>query len=604
MEILRNLTVRAAAGDATEKRDPASEQQGEFATLQGRGAIASSLHNPPATEADKAIGLKTATINSGAPAADLEHSVTVGRRGPILLQDTAMLEMNAQFNRARPPERPVHSKGSGAFGNFEVTHDISNFTKAAPFVGSGKKTPVLVRFSTVEGERGSPDTVRDPRGFAIKFYSEMGNFDLVCNNQPVFWIRDPILFPAVNNAQMRNPVTNLKDADMFWDFMSNRPETLHLLTMIMSPRGIPDGFRHQHGFGINTFKLVNAEGQAVWAKFHLITNQGIKNLPAEVAAAITGADPDYSTRDLYNAIARGDYPSWDMFIQTMTLDQANKVPFNPFDDTKTWPHKDFPLQPVGRLTLDSNPSNFHAEIEQAAFCPANMIPGIEASPDKILQGRLFAYTDAQRHRIGPNFNQIPVNCPYRSGVATYHKDGAMRVDSNRGGAPTFYPNTFGGPKPDLAYREHVMHVEGDVDRFNDDDDDNYSQVRILWERVMSPSDRDTTSSNIAGGLAGAAARIREKQLAELAKVHPDFARMVKEKIDKFAAMKEKLGEKGVFSGKAADTQRAAMMAGLATEPIRTPVDEHGKEAGVVSGHEKGEYEDKPSARKSVQNSAE
>ncbi|CAL1265604.1 unnamed protein product, partial [Larinioides sclopetarius] len=350
-------------------------------------------------------------------------------RGPILLQDTVYIDEISHFDRERIPERVVHAKGAGAFGFFEVTHDITQYTRAKVFSEVGKRTPIAVRFSFVSGESGSADSSRDPRGFAIKFYTEEGNWDLVGNNTPVFFIRDPILFPVFIHSQKRNPVTHLKDADMFWDFLSLRPESTHQVSILFSDRGIPFGYRFMNGYGSDTFKLVNAENEAVYCKFIYKSDQGIRNLSPEASRELAGTDPDYATRDLYNAIARGDFPSWTFYIQVMTFEQARTWRFNPFDVTKVWPQKEFPLIEVGKLVLNRNPTNYFAEVEQIAFTVSNLVPGIEPSPDKMLQGRLFSYADTQKYRLGTNYLQLPVNCPYRVRPRNYQRDGEMTIYS-------------------------------------------------------------------------------------------------------------------------------------------------------------------------------
>jgi len=354
------------------------------------------------------------TTAHGAPVSDKLNSITVGPRGPILLQDHVLLEELAHFDRERIPERVVHAKGAGAFGYFEVTHDISQYCKAGIFSKVGKQTPVGVRFSTVGGESGSADTARDPRGFAVKFYTEEGNWDLVGNNTPIFFIRDPILFPSFIHTQKRNPQTHLKDPDAFWDFISLMPMTTHQVSFLFSDRGTPNGYRFMNGYGSHTFKLVNSEGEAVYCKFHYKSDQGIKCFDRHQADEKAKTDPDHAIRDLHNAIAEGNFPTWSLHIQVMTFQQAEDWAFNPFDLTKVWPHGEFPLLPVGRIVLNRNPGNYFAEVEQIAFSPAHLVPGIEPSPDKMLQGRLFSYNDTHRHRLGANFDQIPVNCPYRA----------------------------------------------------------------------------------------------------------------------------------------------------------------------------------------------
>ncbi|NXX09291.1 CATA Catalase, partial [Larus smithsonianus] len=325
------------------------------------------------------------TTGAGNPVGDKLNVLTAGPRGPLLVQDVVFTDEMAHFDRERIPERVVHAKGAGAFGYFEVTHDITQYCKAKVFEHIGKRTPIAIRFSTVAGESGSADTVRDPRGFAMKFYTEEGNWDLVGNNTPIFFIRDAMLFPSFIHSQKRNPQTHLRDPDMMWDFWSLRPESLHQVSFLFSDRGIPDGYRHMNGYGSHTFKLVNASGRAVYCKFHVKTDQGIKNLSVEEAERLASTDPDYGIRDLYNAIAKGDYPSWSFYIQVMTFEEAEQFPFNPFDLTKIWPHGDYPLIPVGKLVLNRNPVNYFAEVEQMAYDPSNMPPGIEPSPDKMLQ---------------------------------------------------------------------------------------------------------------------------------------------------------------------------------------------------------------------------
>ncbi|XP_064093149.1 catalase-like [Macrobrachium nipponense] len=478
------------------------------------------------------------TTSQGCPLADKLNSLTVGPRGPILLQDIQLLDEMAHFDRERIPERVVHAKGAGAFGHFEVTHDITKYCRANIFSEIGKKTPIAVRFSTVGGESGSADTARDPRGFAVKFYTEEGNWDLVGNNTPVFFIRDPILFPSFIHTQKRNPATHLKDPDMFWDFITLRPETTHQVTILFSDRGTPDGYRHMNGYGSHTFKLVNAEGKAVYCKFHYKTDQGIRNLSAEKADDLAGTDPDYAIRDLYNAIEDGDYPSYTMYIQVMTYEEAEKHRFNPFDLTKVWPHKDFPLIPVGRLTFDRNPRNYFAEVEQIAFSPANMVPGIEASPDKMLQGRLFSYNDTHRHRLGANYTQIPVNCPYRSRARNYQRDGPMTVDYNQESAPNYFPNSFSGPMDCKRHSESTFTCSTDVNRYNSGDEDNFTQAGNLFRHVMNEEERQRLVSNIAGHLVNAQKFLQDRAINNFSQADPEYGagiRRALEKLQKAAA---------------------------------------------------------------------
>lgn len=447
------------------------------------------------------------TSGSGAPTGDRSSSLTVGPRGPILLQDLSLIDELAHFDRERIPERVVHAKGAGAFGYFEVTHDITKYCKAKIFSQVGKKTPLSVRFSTVGGESGSADTVRDPRGFAVKFYTEDGNWDLVGNNTPIFFVRDPLLFPVFIHTQKRNPATHLKDPDMFWDFLTLRPESTHQVMFLFSDRGIPDGYRHMNGYGSHTFKLVNKNNEAFYVKFHYKTDQKIKNLPVSRANDLSGSDPDYSIRDLYNAIAKGNFPSWTMSIQVMSFKQAETYRWNPFDLTKVWPHSDFPLIPVGRIVLDRNPKNYFAEVEQMAYSPANLVPGIEPSPDKMLQGRLFSYNDTHRHRLGANYLQLPVNCPYATKIANYQRDGPQTF-YNQEGAPNYYPNSFGGPEIVPQANAPKFSTVGDVDRYNTADEDNYSQPGMFWRNVLNDEEKKRLVDNIVGHIQGAATFIQ------------------------------------------------------------------------------------------------
>lgn len=474
---------------------------------------------------------ETLTTGNGAPIYDKTNSMTVGPRGPIVLQDNVLLDELAAFDRERIPERVVHAKGGGAFGYFEVTHDISAYCKASVFQEVGKRTPIGMRFSTVGGESGSADTARDPRGFAIKFYAEDGNLDLVGNNTPVFFIRDPLMFPSFIHTQKRNPATHLKDPDAFWDFISLVPESTHQVSILFSDRGTPDGFRHMHGFGSHTFKMVNAKNEPVYCKFHFRTDQGIKNFDQQSAEEMAKQDPDYAIRDLYNAIAAEDFPSWTFAIQLMTFKQAENWEFNPFDVTKVWPHGDFPLHPVGKLVLNRNPGNYFAEVEQIAFSPANLIPGIEPSPDKMLQGRLFSYPDTQRHRLGANWLQIPVNKP-RADVRNYQRDGPMTVDENQGGAPNYFPNSFSGPSEDKKLKPQSDEVTGDVERYNSHDEDNFTQVGDFWRNILDEDERERLVDNIGSHLSHAQKFIQERAIANFAEADPEYGRRIKENIER------------------------------------------------------------------------
>ena len=437
------------------------------------------------------------TTAAGAPVADNNNSLTAGPRGPQLMQDVWYFEKMGHFNREVIPERRMHAKGAGAFGTFRVTNDITRYTRAALFSRIGKETPVFVRFSTVAGERGAADAERDIRGFAVKFYTEEGNWDLVGNNTPVFFLRDPLKFPDLNHAIKRDPRTGLTNPTSNWDFWTGLPEAFHQVTIVMSDRGIPDGYRHMHGFGSHTFSLLNAKNERVWVKFHWICQQGIRNLTDAQAAALIARDRDSSTRDLFDAIERGAYPRWKLCIQVMTQEQARHTAFNPFDLTKVWPHGDFPLIEVGEMELNRNPDNYFADVEQAAFNPAHVVPGIGFSPDKMLQGRLFAYGDAQRYRLGVNHMQIPVNrprCPYHS----FHKDGQMRTDGNNGAAINYEPNSFGEWREQPEFREAPIETDGPGDRwdFHLDDADYYSQPRALF-RLMTPAQQQALFDNTA-----------------------------------------------------------------------------------------------------------
>ena len=465
---------------------------------------------------------KTLTTASGAPVADNQNSRSAGPRGPLLLDDFHLVEKLAHFNRENIPERRVHAKGSGAYGTFTVTRDITSYSCAKLFSEIGKQTPIFLRFSTVGGERGSADTERDPRGFAVKFYTDEGNWDIVGNNTPVFFIRDPLKFPDFIHTQKRLPQSNLKSAQMMWDFWSHSPEALHQVTILFSDRGIPDGYRHMHGFGSHTYSLINARGERVWVKWHYKTQQGIKNLAPADAARIAGTDPDYAQRDLFNAIDRGDYPRWTVCMQVMTEAQANQRVENPFDVTKVWSQKEFPLIEVGTLELNRNPLNYFAEVEQAAFGPSNMIPGVGLSPDRMLQGRVFAYADAHRYRVGTNFQQLPVNAPL-SPVDNYQRDGAMRFGSNGGALPNYEPNSYSSaPKQVPAYAEPGLPLSGSADRYDHrTDGDYYSQARALFQ-LMSDEQKALLISNIAGAMRGVTEEVVQRQLQHFYQVDPAY----------------------------------------------------------------------------------
>ncbi|MBO5251180.1 MAG: catalase [Bacteroidaceae bacterium] len=438
---------------------------------------------------------KFLTHENGAPVSDNTNSLTAGHRGPVLLEDTWLIEKLAHFDREVIPERRMHAKGSGAFGHFTVTHDVTAYTCAKLFSEIGKQTEVFVRFSTVAGERGAADAERDIRGFAIKFYTEEGNWDLVGNNTPVFFIRDPLQFPDLNHAVKRDPQTNLRSPQTNWDFWSMLPEALHQITIVMSDRGIPASYRHMHGFGSHTYSLINAEGRRVWVKYHFRTQQGIKNLSNEEAATIVAHDRESHQRDLFNAIAQGDYPRWTLYFQIMTEEQAATHRENPFDITKVWSHKEYPLIEVGVLELNRNPENYFAEVEQAAFNPTHIVPGLGLSPDKLLQGRLFSYGDAHRYRLGVNHDQIPVNRP-RCPMHSYHRDGQMRVDGNAGATKGYSPNSIGEWKTRPTTYPHSP-VDGASMRYNpyeDREDDCFYQPGNLY-RLMTEDKRQLLIEN-------------------------------------------------------------------------------------------------------------
>ncbi|GAA4318145.1 catalase [Mucilaginibacter gynuensis] len=444
--------------------------------------------------------MKKLTNASGIPYVNHEDTQSAGPRGPLLLQDFILHENLAHFNRERIPERIVHAKGSAAYGTFTVTNDITSYTKAKVFSELNKETKVLVRFSTVGGERGSADSERDPRGFAIKFYTEDGNWDLVGNNTPVFFIKDPKKFPDFIHTQKRDPYTNCKSANMLWDFWGLNPESLHQVLFLMTDRGTPYGFRHMHGFGSHTYTLINPANEIVYVKFHFKTQQGIRNFTSAEARQMRGEDPDFAQRDLLTAIDQGNFPKWTLSIQLMTPKQAASHDFNPFDVTKVWSQKEFPLLQVGILELNQNPDNYFAEVEQAAFAPSRIVDGIGHSPDKMLQGRIFAYPDAQRYRLGVNFEQIPVNqCPYA--VNNYQRDGMMRIDGNGRRSPNYFPNSFDDIKPDQTYQRPTETLSNAVvdfyDRNSVGENDHYTQPGIFFREVLSPADQQRLISNIA-----------------------------------------------------------------------------------------------------------
>jgi catalase len=460
---------------------------------------------------------KKLTTVAGAPVSDNQNTMTAGPRGPALLQDVWFLEKLGHFDREVIPERRMHAKGSGAFGNFTVTHDLTKYTKAKVFSAVGKKTDLFLRFSTVAGERGAADAERDIRGFAIKFYTEEGNWDLVGNNTPVFFLRDPLKFPDLNHAVKRDPRTNMRSAKNQWDFFTNLPEALHQVTIVMSDRGIPYSYRHMHGFGSHTFSLINSRNERFWVKFHLKTQQGIKNLTDEEAQTIVAKDRESHQRDLYESIENRDYPRWTMYFQIMPEQDAAKRPYNPFDLTKVWYHGDYPLIEVGVLELNRNPENYFADVEQAAFNPANIVPGIGFSPDKMLQGRLFSYGDAQRYRLGVNHHLIPVNAP-RCPVNSFHRDGLMRVDGNQGSIPSIEPNSYGNWQEQPEFAEPPLKLEGAAGRWNfrEDDSDYYTQPGKLF-RLMKPEQQKALFENTARDIGAAPREIKIKHIANCLK---------------------------------------------------------------------------------------
>ncbi|ALM50222.1 catalase [Flavobacterium psychrophilum] len=452
------------------------------------------------------------TTASGRPYAENENTQTVGPRGPVLLQDFILHEKMAHFNRERIPERVVHAKGSAAFGTFTVTHDITKYTKAKIFSEVGKQTDMVIRFSTVGGEKGSADTERDPRGFALKFYTEDGNWDLVGNNTPVFFIKDAKKFGDFIHTQKRDPQTNLKSPTMMWDFWSLNPESLHQVLILMSDRGTPYGYRHMHGFGSHTFSFINAQNERFYVKFHFITQQGIKNFTDSEAAEMKSKDLDFAQRDLFENIKEGNFPKWDMKIQIMTEEESRNYHINPFDLTKVWPHADYPLIDVGFFELNRNPDNYFAQVEQAAFAPAHVVDGIGYSPDKMLQGRLLSYPDAHRYRLGANYEQIPVNrCPFM--VNNYQRDGQMRVDGNGGSNPNYFPNSFDNIVADQSYKEPAWDLDNNradwYDRNAEGENDHYTQPGNLF-RLMDDEAKKNTISNIVGAMSGIEGPLRDK----------------------------------------------------------------------------------------------
>jgi len=450
------------------------------------------------------------TTANGAPVGDNQNSLTAGPRGPLLAQDWQLFEKHAHFNRERIPERIVHAKGSGAYGTLTITGDITKHTKAKVFE-VGKKTDCFIRFSTVAGEKGAADAERDVRGFAVKFYTEDGNWDVVGNNTPVFFVRDPYKFMDFIHSQKRDPRTNLRDGTMQWDFWSHAPEALHQITILMSDRGQPKTYRHMNGYGSHTYSLINADGERVYVKFHFKTQQGQATNTNDEVAKLIGEDRESHQRDLVEAIDRGDFPKWTLKVQIMTEAEAKKTDYNPFDLTKVWPHSEFPLIEVGTMELNRNPENYFAEVEQAAFTPANVVPGIGHSPDKMLQMRILSYGDAQRYRVGANHQHLPVNAP-RCPVHNYQRDGAMRFDGNSSGSVNYQPNSFGGPVEDPSVKEPPLAIGDVADRFDHrEGNDDFTQAGNLF-RIMPKDEQDRLMDTIAGAMAGVSDDIVERQL--------------------------------------------------------------------------------------------
>ncbi|MDX4047578.1 catalase [Aliarcobacter skirrowii] len=468
---------------------------------------------------------KTMTTTGGNPIADNQNSLTAGERGPVLLQDYQLIQKLAHQNRERIPERVVHAKGSGAFGVLEITEDISKYTKAK-VLQKGEKTKLLLRFSTVAGERGAADAERDVRGFALKFYTKEGNWDLVGNNTPVFFVRDAYKFPDFIHTQKRDPQTNLRSNTAMWDFWSLSPESLHQVTILMSDRGLPKSYRNINGYGSHTYSLINSKNERFWVKFHFKTLQGIETLTNKEAEAIVGKDRESNQRDLFENIEKENFPKWSFEIQIMSEEEAKKCSFNPFDLTKVWPHGDYPMIKVGTMTLNENPKNYFQQVEQASFSPSNIVPGISYSPDKMLQARIFSYPDAQRYRVGTHYEMLPVNRPIVE-VNTYNLDGSMNFDIKEPTKAFYEPNSFDGPVEDKSYLEPDLAV-GDIAKRYDHrvGNDDFSQPRALF-LLMSNSQKEQLFSNIKDAMAGVPRDIVDRQITLFEKVHPDYAAGVK-----------------------------------------------------------------------------
>ncbi len=463
------------------------------------------------------------TTAGGSPVADNQNSLSAGPRGPLLMQDFHLLEKLAHQNRERIPERTVHAKGSGAYGTLTITKDITKYSRASVFAKVGKKTEAFLRFSTVAGERGAADAERDVRGFALRFYTDEGNWDIVGNNTPVFFLRDPLKFPDFIHTQKRHPRTNMRSPTAMWDFWSLSPESLHQVTILMSDRGLPQSYRHVDGFGSHTYSFINAKNERFWVKFHFKTEQGIKNWTNAEGAAQIANDRETHQRDLYEAIERKEFPRWKFYVQIMPEEEAGKHWYNPFDLTKVWPHADYPLIEVGVLELNRNPENYFAEVEQAALAPSNIVPGIGHSPDKMLQARIFSYADAHRYRVGINHHQLPVNKP-RCPVHTYHADGSMRLAGHANPDAYYEPNTVGGPAQAEQYREPPLKIVGDADRYNHrDGNDDYRQPGDLF-RLMTADQKQQLIANIKAAMDGVPVEIIKRQLVHFYKADPDYGK--------------------------------------------------------------------------------
>jgi len=529
---------------------PIGVPESPMLVTRGRAPAADFVgRNPQETGMENPEQLTTA---AGIPVGDNQNSITVGPRGPVILEDFHLFEKNAHFNRERIPERVVHAKGAGAFGYLKVTNDVTRWTKAKLFSEAGKTTEALLRCSTVAGERGSADSVRDPRGFALKLYTEDGNYDIVGNNTPVFFIRDGLKFPDFIHTQKRDPQTNCKSPNAMWDFWSLSPESLHQVTILFSDRGTPKTLRHMNGYSSHTFSWINAAGERFWVKYHFKTKQGIQTNTAEEAERLAGVDPDIHTRDLFESIERGDYPAWRVCVQIMPEADAETYHINPFDLTKVWPHADYPLVEVGELVLNRNPQNYFAEVEQAAFEPSSIVPGIGFSPDKMLQARLFSYPDAHRYRLGANYQLLPVNRPHATEAHNYQRDGYMRVDANGGSGPNYEPNSFGGPAESHVYKEasYNFEVTGVAARWDHrEGNDDYTQAGNLF-RLLTPDHQQRLIANIVGAMGPVNRDIQVRQVRHFYQADPAYGDGVAKGlgIPLSEVIGEPLGEAAAVSG--------------------------------------------------------